>query len=215
MENYNRVMGNSTIENLLEAANSSAEADTSVNFAKRQFLDESEAVTFFETTRSKLVSVDAWRKSSSPTSYDLFDQDGKSTNDRPISTGTFIRIRLYGGGKYDWVRVISIVDEELEFVITVKPTHDPTERPVDEQSISHFFGPEATNNFCVQRDGKVIAFYVIGINEHTNTSFVDGLIEAARNTAIANVGYYTGMQKTVWKEFSSNFLKTDDELNDD
>ena len=214
-EIYNRIMGESTIENLLEVANSSSETDTSINFAKRQFVSESDAAAFFHTTRSRLMSIDAWRKRSSATGYDLFDEDGNSADDRPISIGTFIRIHLYGGGKYDWVRVISIVDEELEFVLTVKPAHDPTALPVDEESISHFFGPEATNNFCVQRDGKVIAFYVIGINEHTNTKFVDGLIEAARNTAVANVGYYSGMQKAVWKEFSSNFLKTDDELKDD
>lgn len=208
-------MGKSTIEKLLETANSSTETDTSINFAKRQFVDEGEAVSFFEATRSKLMLIDAWQKRSSATGYDLFDETGTPINDRPISVGTLIRIRLYGGGKYDWVRVIAIVDEDTEFVISVKPTHDPTARPVDKESISHFFGPEATNNFCVQRDGKVVSFYVIGINEHTNTKFVDGLIEAARNTAVANVGYYSGMQKGVWKEFASNFLKSDDELNDD
>ena len=87
-------MGTSTIEQLLEAANSSSEPDTSVNLAKRQFLDETEAAEFFQATRSRLKSVDAWRKRSSATSYDLFDQDGNNIDDRPISIGTFIRIHL-------------------------------------------------------------------------------------------------------------------------
>jgi hypothetical protein len=123
----------------------------------------------------------------------------------------FIRISLYGAGKYDWVQVVSITDEPGEFIVTVKPSHDPTERPVNLDSISHFFGPEATNNFCVQKAEKTVAFYVIGLDEHQNTKFTDGLIESARNSAVANIGYYTGLQKGVWKEFCKNFLSTDEE----
>jgi hypothetical protein len=40
------------------------------------------------------------------------------------------------------------------------------------------------------------------------------LIESARNAAIANVGYYTGLQKGVWKQFASNFVATEEEKND-
>jgi|SRR5687767_5855866 len=204
-------MGNVTIEGLLKAANSSPDDDTSVNFAKRKFLDEAECVAFFKTTRSGLFDIDEWKKNSSASDYDLFEESGERSDDGAIGVGRFIRIRLYGGGKYDWVRVVSIVDEPQEVILSVKPTHDPTQRPVDMESISHFFGPQATNNFCLQRDDKTVTFYVIGIGEKQNTQFTDGLIESARNAAVANIGYYSGLQKTIWKEFSSNFLKTDEE----
>lgn len=207
-------MGQTTIENLLKAANSSTEGDTSINLAKRQFLEEHDCETFFSETRARMLRVDEWKKQSSVTEYDLFDEAGQIVNDRPISIGIFIRIGLYGGGKYDWVRVSSIVDEQDEFVITVKPTYDPTEERAVRNSVSHFFDPQASNNFCLQRDGKAVAFYVIGINEKTNTKFADGLIESARNVAVANVGYYTGLQKAVWKEFCSNFLEPDRENSD-
>lgn len=62
-----------------------------------------------------------------------------------------------------------------------------------------------------KRQFLTVAFYVIGLNENPNTAFTDGLIETARNAAVANIGYYSGLQKKVWKEFCSNFLKTDDE----
>jgi hypothetical protein len=204
-------MASDTIEKLLEKANASTEGDTSVNAAKRVFLEEAEALAFYEETRSRLLDIDEWNKNSSATEYELFDETGSVVNGQPIAVGLLIRIGLYGSGKYDWVRAISITDEENEIILKVKPSHDPTERPPEPDLTSHFFGPEAENNFCVQRNDKTVAFYVIGINEKQNTRFTDSLIESARNAAVANIGYYSGLQKTVWKQFAANFLKTDEE----
>jgi hypothetical protein len=200
-----------TIESLLEDASSSSDTDSSVSFAKRKFLDESDCIDFFRSTRTRLFSIEDWRKNSSATDYKLFDDSGKEVTDGNIEVGRFIRIRLYGGGKYDWVRVVSVVDDPHEVILTVKPTYDSTEKPVDTTIVSHFFGPQATNNFCLQRNDKTVAFYVIGIGEKQNTKFTDGLIESTRNVAVANIGYYSGLQKTIWKQFCSSFLKTDEE----
>ena len=200
-------MSSKTIERLLEAANASDENNTSVNLAKRQFLEEAGASQFYESVKSDLLNIRQWGRSSSATSYELFDRDGKKAVDGRIEIGNFIRINLYGSGKYDWVEVISVTDESSEFVITVKPSFDPTEDPVDTSRTSHFFGPEARNNFCLQLEGKTVAMYVIGLNENQNTKFAEGLIESARNAAVANVGYYSGLQKAVWKEFCKNFLE--------
>ena len=210
-QKYNCFMATGTIEKLLETANSASESDTSLNLAKRRFLEEQAAAKFFESTRIKLFRIGEWKKNSSVTDYDLFNENGDEINGEPVSVGTFVRIALYGSGKYDWVRVISVSDESDEVVISVKPSYDPTQRPADVNTVSHFFGPEASNNFCLQRDEKTVAFYVIGLNEHQNTKFTDGLIESARNAAVANVGYYSGLQKSVWKEFCSSFLSTDEE----
>ena len=204
----------SKIEKLLEAANSSDDGDTSVNIAKRIFVDQTECLTFFEQTRSNLIDIDEWNRNSSATGYKLFDEEGHDIDSAPIAVGRFIRIGLYGSGKYDWVRVIAMFDDPDEFILKVKPSHDPTHDPIDTSSISHFFGPEAENNFCVQRNEKTVAFYVIGLNEKQNTKFTDSLIESARNAAVANIGYYSGLQKTVWKQFASNFLGTEEEKND-
>ena len=213
LKNYNRPMQTSIVERLIEAANSSTEGDTSLNLAKRVFLEQAACDEFFESTKPKLLDINEWNKNSSPTKYSLFDEAGGEVPSQPISVGMFIRINLYGSGKYDWVRVLSIKDERDEMVLTVRPTYDPTQDPPDTASTSHFFWPEATNNFCLQRDGKTVAFYVIGLNERQNTKFTDGLIESARNAAVANIGYYSGLQKSVWKEFCANFLSTDEEKN--
>lgn len=204
-------MMKSKIETLLEAAKSSSDNDTSINLAKKVFANDDDCRAFFAYARRRLFNIDEWKKNSTATDYDLFNESGEQVNTEPIEVGKFIRIALYGAGKYDWVRVSAIHDEPDEVVMTVKPTYDPTKQPADQTSISHFFHPDAENNFCLQQHDKMIAFYVIGLSEKQNTKFTDGLIETARNAAVANIGYYSGLQKAVWKEFCLNFLRTEEE----
>lgn len=213
LETYNRRMTHNPIERLLEAANSSTEHDTSVNSAKRLFPSETEAADFYRMVRTDLFRISKWRENSAATTYDLFDASGLQWTSDEISVGKFIRILLHGSGKYDWVRVEKVTDEHDEVVLTVKPSHDPTD-PERSDSISHFFDPAAENNFCVQLHETSVAFYVIGLNEKQNTASADGLVESARNVAVANVGYYSGLQKAVWKNFARNFLRTDEERAD-
>ena len=212
-ENYNRSMGKSRIEALLEAANSSTGDDTSVNAAKRSFVSTADAEEFFRAVRDSLFRISEWRKNSNATSYELFEASGARSISDEIQPGKFIRIELPGSGKYDWVRVTDVVDETGEVVLRVKPSPDPTE-PGRSDSISHFFAAEAENNFCVQLNDKTVAFYVIGLNEKQNTRATDSFVESARNAAIANFGYYSGLQKAVWKDFATNFLRSDQEKAD-
>lgn len=198
------------IENLLEQANSSIEGDTSVNFAKRNFAGEDEARSFFSAVKSRLLDLANWSENSSPSEYALFDEHGTEITGEQIDVGKFIRITVRGSGKYDWVRVTNIHETPNEFVITVKPSYDPTADPVDPTVISHFFGIEAINNFCIQLDGKTLALYVIGIGEKQNTANTGGALETARNVATANLGYYLGLQKAMWTEFCNNFLNGQD-----
>lgn len=200
----------SKVQDLLEQANSSAEGDTSVNFAKRSFNSETECTNFFAQTRQRLLIIDEWNNHSSPSSYGLYDNTGMNIGSETISVGKFIRITLHGSGKYDWVEVESIYDTTAEFIITVKPSHDPTANPQDKTVISHFFVPEARNNFCLQNDGKTVSMYVRGIGEKQDTENTDGVIETIRNAATANLGCYLGIQKATWTEFCSNFLKNDE-----
>ena len=204
-------MSESRVEELLRQANSDLEGDTSLNSAKRNCASEEGAESLFADVKRRMLDIREWHENSSGSGYDLFDETGRDASDTPVDVGKFIRISIYGAGKYDWVRVTDIHNAENEFVITVKPTFDPTEHPRKTDVISHFFRPEATNNFCLQRSDPYLNFYVIGLNEKQNTEFTDGLIETARNVAAANLGYYLGLQKAIWKEFCQNFLKTPEE----
>ena len=136
--------------------------------------------------------------------YALFDENGREINE--INVGTFIRISLKASGKYDWIRVIDIYDAPDEFIITVKPTFDPTTENRETSAISHFFTDEATNNFCLFKKAETVAFYVIGLNEKTNTNETGGAIETIRNVAV-NLATYLGMQKGEWEKFCHHFLE--------
>lgn len=216
-DGYNVHFMSSEIEKLLETANAANESVNSVNSAKRVFSDESQARSFFRDVCQRLLDTADWSENSSGSSYGLFDETGRSADNRPISEGDFIRISIHGSGKYDWVRVIRIFQTDREMVVTVHPTFDPTAQPPDTNTVSHFFHAAARNNFCVQLDGQTINFYVIGLNERQNVSDTGGLLETARNAATANLGYYLGIQKVIWSEFCKNFLRTEKEKseNDD
>ena len=199
------------IQDLLEQANSSAEGDTSVSFAKRSFISEIECSNFFDKVKQRLLIIDEWDRNSSPSSDKLYDSTGREIGGEPIAVGNFIRITLHGSGKHDWVEVESIYEAPPEFIITVKPSYDPTANSQDKTVISHFFVSEARNNFCLQNDGKTLSMYVIGLGEKQNTESTGGVIETIRNAATANLGYYLGIQKATWTEFCSNFLKGNSE----
>ncbi|HEY0429184.1 MAG TPA: hypothetical protein VGC76_15495 [Pyrinomonadaceae bacterium] len=198
------------IQNLLEQANYSVTEDSSVNLAKRVFPDETEAKAFFKQTREKLLNIDEWNKNSTPSNYELFDDAGRLCERKILDTGKFIRITVKASGKHDWVKILNVYEAAGEFVITVSPSYDPTENPPDKTVTSHFFKSEATNNFCLQKDDKSVALYVIGLNEKANVKETDNLIEAARNLAAANFGYYLGLQKAMWKEFCARFLEIEE-----
>ncbi|MEP7213114.1 MAG: hypothetical protein ABI791_08570 [Acidobacteriota bacterium] len=202
------------IESLLKTANSTNAPVNSVTSARRDMADADAARELFGAVCSNLFDIKKWGEHSSPSDYVLFDRSGRDVSGQPIVEGAFIRISIYGSGKNDWVQVESILRSENEMVITVKPTYDPTAEPRDTGTISHFFHSEARNNFCVQLDGAVVNFYVIGLNERQNVSETESVVETVRNSAVANVGYYTGSQKAIWAEFSKNFLRTDEERAD-
>jgi hypothetical protein len=202
------------IERLLELANSTDEPVTSVNSARRTFTSASESSGFFADVCRRLLDIREWDVSSSPSAYALFDRGGTDVSGKKIAEGDFIRINIYGSGKYDWVEVERIYQAPDEMVITVRPTFDPTGDPPDTGRISHFFHAEARNNFCAQLDGRVVSMYVIGLNERQNVSETSGVVESVRNSATANIGYFLGIQKGVWSEFCSNFLRTDAEKAD-
>jgi hypothetical protein len=197
-------MAENKIERLIERAEASKN-DSSVTSAKVVFAEEEAATGAFERYCDGLTDIEAWRRSSTPSSYTLFTPSGEEAG-RTLEEGRFIRIAIAASGKFDWVRVVSIRRSDNEMVVTVTPTFDPTERPQRPDVISHFFAPEATNNFCLQRSGQYVTMWVIGLNEHQNTGHAAGIVDTVRNVAAANFGSYLGLQKTVWTEFCTNFL---------
>lgn len=203
---------NDKIQHLLERAGQQAResntGESSITFASRAFSDESEAEFFFNRLKQKLFHIEKWNAESFLTSFEPFDGNGKPSKRETAAVGDFIRLSLAGSGKADWVKIIEITEESNEVVITVSPSYNPTENQPDKDTTSHFFTAESTNNFCLGINRETVSFYVIGLNEKTNTQETENFIETFRNVAVANIGSYLGIQTGEWKTFCENFINS-------
>jgi hypothetical protein len=202
---------NNKIQNLLaqaeRQARTSETGESSITFASRAFSDANEAENSFNHLKQKLFHIRSWNAESFLTSFELFDKNGKPSQDESAVVGDFIRLSLAGSGKDDWVKIIKITEEPDETVITVQPSYNPTKNQPDKNATSHFFTSDSTNNFCLGRNRETISFYVIGLDEKTNTNKTGNIIETVRNIAVSNIGCYLRIQKSEWKTFCENFLR--------
>ncbi|HXG86074.1 MAG TPA: hypothetical protein VNI84_18790 [Pyrinomonadaceae bacterium] len=205
----------SRIQDLLDKAAavtvSSEDKMSSISRAERQFGTEREAEKCFGELKGKLFRVERWNADSGLSSFELFDATGKSCERETAKVGDFIKITLAGSGKSDWVKIIDTDNAPDEIILTVQPSYNPTESAPDKSVISHFFTVESTNNFCLERKGATLNFYVIGLDEKSNTRDTNNIIETARNVATANLGHYLGIQKGEWTTFCENFLEVEAE----
>jgi len=200
----------SKIQNLLEQAAAQAKSSTvevsSVTNATRNCSTQTEAENVFQRLKQKLFHIQQWNAESNLSSFTPFDGNGCVKTDKIAADGDFIRITLPGSGKDDWVKIIEIYETADEIVLTIQPSHNPTDE-WNQSTTSHFFTGDSTNNFCLQRHGSKIKFYVIGLCEKSNTEDTSGIIEIVRNFATANIGYFFGVQKAQWQDFCDNFVE--------
>lgn len=193
----------------LRQNDSPARGDSSIAKATRVFSSAEEAAKAFSFLRKRLFQIEHWNDCSEISSFELFDADVNS-QPKKVAVGDFIKITLPGSGKDDWVNIVQIYETPDEVILTLKPSHNPTDKD-NKDSTSHFFSGDSTNNFCLQRKDAKINFYVIGLNEKTNTEDTSGILETARNFATANLGCLLGIQKTQWETFCKNFLEASNE----
>ena len=200
------------IQNLLaqaaRLADSSVSKLSSVTNTTRIFQTEAEAKAAFGQLREKLLRVGEWNDESSISSFALYDERGNEQPEKSAAIGDFIKITLPLSGKDDWVKITEIHNLPDEIVLTVQPSPNPTDK-ADETTIAHFFTDESTNNFCLQKKEAKLNFYVIGLNEKTNTEETSGVLETIRNVATSNLGCFLGIQKAQWKTFGENFLESE------
>ena len=179
---------------------------SSCSAAEKTFASEAAAIAVFSALKTKLLDINEWNAHAMLSSFEIFDENGQPLPTKKIAVDAFLRISLTGTMKYDWVRVVDIADAADEFIITVKPTFDPTAEKTDKTVISHFFTDESTNNFCLLRKGSQVALYVIGLGEKFNAQQTEGTLETVRNAAV-NLGSYLGVQRGEWEKFCHHFME--------
>lgn len=193
------------VEDLLKKANENKD-ESSIAAAEKTFAGEDEAVRVFGVLQQMMSSVVEWNAHSMMTAFELFDARGARQERQNFKVGDFIKISLKGALKDDWIEIVNIHEAAHEFVLTVKPTFDPTAEKRDETVISHFFTDEARNNFCVLCKNKKVGVYVIGLREKMNTEETGGALEVVHN-AFVNLGSYLGMQTSEWEKFCHHLLE--------
>lgn len=193
------------IEELLERARTD-ENHSSLSSAEKTFSAEAEAARVFAALKIKLLNIEEWNAHAMLSSFRLFDERGQPLENKHMAVGAFLQISLTGTMKYDWVRVIDIHEAAEEFIITVRPTFDPTAENQDKSVVSHFFTDESTNNFCLSKSGAQVGVYVIGLNEKMNSAETGGALETVRNAAV-NLGAYLGVQRGEWEKFCHHLLE--------
>lgn len=182
------------------------ESHSSLSCAEKTFSDEAETARVFGKLKTKLSDIDEWNAHAMLSSFKIFDESGQPSATKKIAAGAFLQIALTGAMKYDWVRVTDIHEATDEFIITVRPTFDPTDEKRHQAVVSHFFTDESTNNFCLLKRGSRVGLYVIGLNEKMNSADTEGTLETVRNAAV-NLGSYLGLQRGEWEKFCHHFLE--------
>jgi hypothetical protein len=194
---------------------SSGTGKSSITSASRTFPNTHDADDFFNRLGAELFRVRKWNEKTTLTNFELFDEKGNISERQTAIVGDFIRLSMAGTEKSDWAKVIEIVDEAGEAILTIKPSYNPTgNEPDKKNTTSHFVASTSTNSFCLEKHNAVVSFYIIELLENVNTGETGSFIERARNVAVSKVGSYFAIEKGNWKALCVNFLRFTDQERD-
>jgi hypothetical protein len=169
------------------------------------YSNERTAAHAFLRAKAKLFAVNDWSTMPSPTStFELFDSHGRPRHSDKLLVDDYIRIELPLPGNIpaNWVQVTDIQVTETEAEFTVVPSADPQRDQTDESApIEHFFGPEASSTFRVERRSNRLIACEIGRNERVNNQGEAAGNRGTLNTLIA-AGGWAFFQEVQWKKLT-------------
>lgn len=160
-----------------------------------------EARKEFKRAVNKLFDINRWSKLPGFTStFQLYDAEGLEKQSTMPQKGDYVKIVLPAPAPANWVVVADIQQEEDKVEFTVSPSINPTKAKDEQDKIEHFFIPEASSTFRVQRDGNILAAFEIGKNEGINNDEEAGNRKLI-NTLIAEGGW-AGIQDLQWNKLT-------------
>ncbi|WP_128546856.1 hypothetical protein [Larkinella soli] len=171
--------------------------------SEKTFPDETAARTAFERARERLFAVNRWSNLPGISSdFEVVRPDGNPRTDGGLEVGDFVRIGLPGPTPENWVEVTDIRTGENEAQFTVKPSPHPQENgKPGPKEIKHFFGPEASSTFRVERRGHTVFGLELGRNEFINNQGPEAGDRPVVNTLIAEGGW-AYFQKMQWEKLT-------------
>ena len=187
----------------------SIRADASVSFPQ-----PSEAQSFYELAKQRLLFIDNWRQIAGKLSaiFQLTDNEGKEVK-RMAKKGDHFRIDIPGPGSkagegYDWALVEDIKEVHLENVdsiaILVRPAANPQS---GNDAVAHFFSEKSTSTFVVTREGNKVTASIYDRNIEANEETKEPL-DKVRN-AVVGLSAKHGFSKLQWQALADAFVKKD------
>ncbi|MBC7948930.1 MAG: hypothetical protein H7Y42_13660 [Chitinophagaceae bacterium] len=166
---------------------------------------EQDARKAFDNARQRLIDVNRWHDVAGEGSakFQVVDEEGKEL-EATVKEGNYLRITIQNipatavGDGDDWVKVEKIREENNSnyqmIAVRVRPAVPPF---ASDREIAHFFSPEATSTFCIERTKTKLRAAVYGRNEKPNTN-ASTLWAKIRNLGVA-IGAMVGLNKSQWK----------------
>jgi hypothetical protein len=176
-----------------------------------QLNSQSEAKTFFETAKQRLLDVNNWNKIAGviTAQFRVIDERGNEVT-RMVNRNDYLRINIPGPGSkegegYDWVQVEELKEiNEPSFQsvgFRVRPCSNPFS---DKNETAHFYSQDATSSFIVSRDNTQITSLIIDRNLQPNTDSTS-LVDKVRDVVIG-VSAIAGLSKIQWQGLADGLV---------
>lgn len=174
--------------------------------------NESDAKTFFIRVRERLQNVNRWKEYAGNISADfqLVDKFGREVQ-RKAKKGDYFKIDIPGPGSkrgdgYDWVRIEEVVSTSApdgeSFGFRVRPTDNPHRT---DHEVAHFYAPESTSTFVVERNKNQITVSIYDRNTKPNTT-ANSRFDKIRDSVVGAAAVIT-FSKIQWKNLTDGLLK--------
>ena len=198
------------IANIIPGQQTGKAIDTESSIALK---DENAAKKFFKKVKLRLQNVNQWKEYAGIISADfqLVDKLGRKVH-RKAKKGDYFQIDIPGPGSksgdgYDWVRIEEVVSTSAadaeSFGFRVRPADNPYK---SDQKVAHFYAPESTSSFVVERSVNKITASVYDRNTKPNSD-ADGRFDKIRDTVVGTAGVIT-FSKIQWKNLVDGLLNT-------
>jgi len=164
----------------------------------------------YRVAKGRLLDIHRWEEIARPGSsrFSLTDANGYDVSRHP-QVGDHIKIDLpTPGHQFDWVRIVSIEEEDSEDQMTqsigikVHPAPNPLTK---EKHVSHFFSSRSSSSFIVQREGVNVIAKIEGRNEQPNSQS-NSWWQKVKNWVIALFAM-AGVANIQWQNLVRGLLK--------
>jgi hypothetical protein len=186
------------------------EGVNSYHYHIQEYDSEESAKANFEKQKEVFLNVDNWTALSEieNLAFTHYDKEGNRVR-RKAKEGDFVMLDLPGPVPKFWVNVESIDNQPDQVTIIIRPSYDPTERPLKKEVTAHFFDRQTINILNFEREGKRLIAEVKGVSAAINNDAEEAGETAIINTTVA-LGGWAGLQKRQWESFTKNLVELSD-----